>query len=135
MKITKTKISKIESTIHLVLEKKDYINQYESKLKELKKRANLKGFRPGMVPIQLLKKMYGKGVLFEELNKIVSNKTKKYKKIIENLYELYFKNKLIVPTKWMAETYKNNKVEKKQIIIDYISGMTDRYILKINNKL
>ena len=78
MKITKTKISKIESTIHLVLEKKDYINQYESKLKELKKRANLKGFRPGMVPIQLLKKMYGKGVLFEELNKIVSNKINSY---------------------------------------------------------
>ncbi|GIS78296.1 MAG: hypothetical protein CM1200mP13_16550 [Candidatus Pelagibacterales bacterium] len=51
------------------------------------------------------------------------------------MYELYFKNKLIVPTKWMAETYKNNKVKKKQIIIDYISGMTDRYILKINNKL
>ena len=78
MKITKTKISKIESTIHLVLEKKDYINQYESKLKELKKKANLKGFRPGMVPIQLLKKMYGKGVLFEELNKIVSNKINSY---------------------------------------------------------
>ena len=78
MKITKTKISKIESTIHIVLEKKDYINQYESKLKELKKRANLKGFRPGMVPIQLLKKMYGKGVLFEELNKIVSNKINSY---------------------------------------------------------
>ena len=78
MKITKTKISKTESTIHLVLEKKDYINQYESKLKELKKRANLKGFRPGMVPIQLLKKMYGKGVLFEELNKIVSHKINSY---------------------------------------------------------
>ncbi len=78
MKITKTKISKIESTIHFVLEKKDYINQYESKLKELKKKANLKGFRPGMVPIQLLKKMYGKGLLFEELNKIVSNKINSY---------------------------------------------------------
>ena len=68
-------------------------------------------------------------------HKIVSDKTKKYKKIIENLYVLYFKNKLVIPSKWMAETYKNNKVEKKQIIIDYISGMTDRYILKINNKL
>ena len=78
MKITKTKISKIESTIQLILEKKDYINQYESKLKELKKRANLKGFRPGMVPVQLLKKMYGKGVLLEELNKIVSNKINSY---------------------------------------------------------
>ena len=78
MKITKTKISKTESTIQLILEKKDYINQYESKLKELKKRANLKGFRPGMVPVQLLKKMYGKGVLLEELNKIVSNKINSY---------------------------------------------------------
>ena len=57
MKITTAEISKTESTIQLILEKKDYINQYESKLKELKKKANLKGFRPGMVPIQLLKKM------------------------------------------------------------------------------
>ena len=78
MKITKAKISKTESTIQLILEKKDYINQYELKLKELKKRANLKGFRPGMVPVQLLKKMYGKGILLEELNKIVSNKINSY---------------------------------------------------------
>jgi len=78
LKITKAKISKTESTIQLILEKKDYINQYELKLKELKKRANLKGFRPGMVPVQLLKKMYGKGVLLEELNKIVSNKINSY---------------------------------------------------------
>ena len=78
MKITTAEISKTESTIQLILEKKDYINQYESKLKELKKKANLKGFRPGMVPIQLLKKMYGKGVLLEELNKIVSNKINSY---------------------------------------------------------
>jgi trigger factor len=78
LKITTAEISKTESTIQLILEKKDYINQYESKLKELKKKANLKGFRPGMVPIQLLKKMYGKGVLLEELNKIVSNKINSY---------------------------------------------------------
>ena len=84
MKITKAKISKTESIIQLILEKKDYINQYESKLKELKKKANLKGFRPGMVPVQLLKKMYGKGVLFEEINKIVSNKINLY------IYQWYF---------------------------------------------
>ena len=78
MKITKTKISKTESKINLVLEKKDYSNQYESMLKELKRKANLKGIRPGMVPIQLIKKMYGKGILFEELNKIVSEKINTY---------------------------------------------------------
>ena len=68
-------------------------------------------------------------------HKKVSNKTKKYKKIIENLYQLYSSNKLNIPSKWINETYKNIKVDKKQMIIDYISGMTDRYILKICNKI
>ena len=68
-------------------------------------------------------------------HKTVYDKTKKYKKIIENLYKLYNSNKLLIPTKWINETYKDIKVEKKQVIIDYISGMTDRYILKIYIKI
>ena len=78
MKIKKTKISDTESAINILLEKKDYIENFENKIKELKRKANLKGFRPGMVPIQLLKNMYGKGVLFEELNKIISEKLNSY---------------------------------------------------------
>ena len=74
LKITNKKISKTESSIDLILENKDYINIFENKLKDLKKRVNLKGFRPGMVPIQLIKKMYGKSVLVEEINKIISEK-------------------------------------------------------------
>ena len=75
----------------------------------------------------LNKKMYN--------HKTVSKKTKKYKKIIENLYQLYITNKITIPSKWINETYKNIKVDKKQMIVDYISGMTDRYILKICNKI
>ena len=78
MKIKKTKITTTESNINLVLEKDDYINQFEKQLKDLKRKANLKGFRPGMVPIQLLKNLYGKGVLLEEINKIVSEKINNY---------------------------------------------------------
>ncbi len=78
LKIKKTKISSTESKINLILEKNDYISQFENKLKELKRKANLKGFRPGMVPVQLLKNMYGKGVLLEEINKIVSEKINNY---------------------------------------------------------
>ncbi len=74
MKVKKRKISDTESNINLVLEKIDYLDQFEDKLKDLKKKANLKGFRPGMVPIQILKNMYGKGILLEEINKIVSEK-------------------------------------------------------------
>ena len=78
MKFKKKKITDTESNINLILERDDYISQFENKLKELKKRANLKGFRPGMVPIQILKNMYGKGVLLEEINKIVSEKINNY---------------------------------------------------------
>ena len=78
MKIKKRKISNTESLINILLEKKDYIESFEKKIKELKRKANLKGFRPGMVPIQLLKNMYGKGVLLEEINKIISEKLNSY---------------------------------------------------------
>ena len=78
MKIKKTKISETESNLNLHLEKKDYIDKFESQLKNLKRKANLKGFRPGMVPIQLLKNMYGKSVLLEEINKIVSESINNY---------------------------------------------------------
>lgn len=78
MKIKKTKITETESNLNLHLEKKDYIDKFESQLKDLKRKANLKGFRPGMVPIQLLKNMYGKSVLLEEINKIVSESINNY---------------------------------------------------------
>ena len=66
--------------------------------------------------------------------KKVRNKSDKYKKIIEKLYNLYFYDKLKIPDKWVKETYKNIDVNKKQIILDYISGMTDRFILNVYNK-
>ena len=42
LKINKKKISNTESSIDIIIENKDYINPFESKLKELKKRVNLK---------------------------------------------------------------------------------------------
>ena len=68
-------------------------------------------------------------------HKTVSNKTKKYKKIIENLYHLYSKKSLDIPSNWVEETYNGIEVDDKQMIIDYVSGMTDRYILKICKKI
>ena len=42
------------------IEKADYEEKVENVLKDYRKKANIKGFRPGMVPIGLVKKMYGK---------------------------------------------------------------------------
>ena len=68
-------------------------------------------------------------------HKKIKNKTNKYKRILESLYKLYITKKINIPNKWLNETYKGIKVNNKQIIIDYISGMTDRYILKIYSNL
>ncbi len=49
----------------------DYAAAVDKQLKESAKRAQVKGFRPGKVPAGLVKKMYGKGILADELNRIL----------------------------------------------------------------
>ena len=60
------------------IEKADYEEKVETVLKDYRKKAKIKGFRPGMVPIGLVKKMYGKAVQIDEINKIVTENIQKY---------------------------------------------------------
>jgi trigger factor len=62
----------------LQIEKNDYAERVEKTLRDYRKKANIPGFRPGMVPVGLIKKMYGKAVIAEEINKIVSDELFKY---------------------------------------------------------
>lgn len=62
----------VNATVTITLSKDDYAEKVEKKLKEYRKKANIPGFRPRMTPIGLVKKMYGKGVLAEEVNQLVS---------------------------------------------------------------
>ena len=54
------------------MKKNDYAEKVEKTLRDYRKKANMPGFRPGMVPMGLIKKMYGKSVEAEEINKLVS---------------------------------------------------------------
>mgnify|MGYP001810037411 CR=1 FL=1 len=78
MNIVRKDIDQSNVTLTLRIEKADYTEKVEKTLRDYRKKANIPGFRPGMVPVGLVKKMYGKAVLAEEINKIVSDELYKY---------------------------------------------------------
>lgn len=64
--------------IKMEIVKADYSDQVEKSLRSFRQKANIPGFRKGMVPMSMVKKMYGKHVLVEEVNKLVSENLFKY---------------------------------------------------------
>ncbi|MEO9804121.1 MAG: trigger factor [Reichenbachiella sp.] len=78
MDIQLDQISKTEALIKINLKEADYQPKVEEKLKEYSKKAQIKGFRPGKVPQSLVNKMYGKSILVDEINHMVSHKVMDY---------------------------------------------------------
>jgi trigger factor len=78
MKISKTSIDELNAVVRIIIEKQDYEATVNEKLKEHKRKANMPGFRKGMVPANLIRRMYGKSVLAEEVNQILGRELTKY---------------------------------------------------------
>jgi trigger factor len=78
MNITRENIDDLNAVLKIEISKPDYEEKVETVLKDYRKKANIKGFRPGMVPIGLVKKMYGRAVQIDEINKIVTENIQKY---------------------------------------------------------
>jgi len=78
MNIVRKDLDPNNAVVTLLIEKADYTEQVDKKLRETRKKANIPGFRPGMVPAGLIKKMYGKQLVAEEINKMVSDNLYNY---------------------------------------------------------
>lgn len=78
MNITRENIDDLNAVLKVEISKPDYEEKVETVLKDYRKKANIKGFRPGMVPIGLVRKMYGKAVQVDEINKLVTESIQKY---------------------------------------------------------
>ncbi len=76
--ITRENISLLNDKLTITLAKQDYLTDFEQSLKKYAKNANIPGFRKGMVPAGLVKKMYGQGVFSEEVLRKVENELNKY---------------------------------------------------------
>ena len=71
MKVTVESKKGLKTNLKVFVDKKTINEKIESRLNELRKTANLKGFRPGKVPVAVLKKQFGKAVYGEVLEKIL----------------------------------------------------------------
>ena len=71
MEITLQNVSDVKGMLTVKLVKADYEPKVEKALKTFRQKANIPGFRPGMVPMGLIKKQYGPSVKAEEINKML----------------------------------------------------------------
>jgi trigger factor len=78
MNISLNKNDAISGVIKLEIEKKDYEIQVEKTLRQYRQKVDIPGFRKGMVPLGIIRKMYGRYILIEELDKIVQENLSKY---------------------------------------------------------
>ncbi|MDR2384498.1 MAG: trigger factor [Tannerella sp.] len=78
MNISLNNSDALSGVLKIDVEKNDYEGNLEKSLREIRQKANIPGFRKGMVPMSMIKKMYGSYVLAEELNKIVTKSMTDY---------------------------------------------------------
>ena len=78
MNVSFQNIDKVSGLLTVKLEKADYQEKVDKSLKTFRQKAQIPGFRKGMVPMSLVKKMYGKSVIAEEVNNLLSEKVYDY---------------------------------------------------------
>lgn len=105
MEFTLTNLDATSARLVVNVTEADYSAQVEKTLKNFRQKANIPGFRPGMVPMGLIKKQYGTAVKAEEVNKLLQTKIFEY--IKENKVDM------------LGEPLPN---EEQQATLDFVNG-------------
>ena len=78
MKIVQNKIDDLNIELTLTVAAEDYAESRKKRLAEFRKKAEIKGFRKGMVPMSLVEKMYGQNALVDSVNDAISEGLNNY---------------------------------------------------------
>jgi len=128
LNITLDKKSTTDGLIKITLSESDYQPKVEEKIKSYARKANIKGFRQGKVPTGVIKKMFGKSILVEEVNHILSHSVSDYIK----------DNKLRILGDPLPNQEKANQIDwdiQKDFEFEFQIGMVDDFKYDLSSKV
>lgn len=128
MEITLNKTNSTEGLIKIKLTEGDYQPNVEEKVKEYARKANIKGFRQGKVPAGVIKRMFGKSILVEEINHLLSHKLSDY--IKDNNLKILGEP---LPNQEKAQTIDWDA--QKNFEFEYQIGMVDDFKYDLSSKV
>lgn len=73
MNILRNDIDAVNAQVTITIEESDYAEKVDKTLRDYRRKANIPGFRPGMAPLGMIKKMYGRAAKAEELNRTLQD--------------------------------------------------------------
>ncbi len=124
MNISKKDINALTAELSISLTPADYETKVDNAIKKVQKQAAMPGFRPGKVPVGLIKKQHGKSILVDEINKILN----------EALYNYINDNKIEILGNPMPK--EDNKIDfenQTEWTFNYELGLTPNFDVKLDN--
>jgi len=127
MNITQEKIDNLNAVVKINIDPADYQGRVDKAIKDHAKKAKMPGFRPGMVPPAHIKKMYGKSILVDEVNNLLSDTLNNY--ITEQKLEV-----LGQPLPKVDETQEYNWDFADKFEFNYEIGLAPEFTLDFSSK-
>ncbi len=128
MEITLNKKNNTEGVIKITLTTVDYQPLVEEKVKEYAKKASIKGFRSGKVPTGVIKRMYGKSLMVDEINNLLSR----------NLTDYIKNNNLKILGEPLPNHEKASKIDwenQNDFEFEYAIGMVSDFTYDFSSKV
>ncbi len=124
MNISKKDINALNAELSISLAPQDYESKVDLAIKKVQKQASMPGFRPGKVPVGLIKKQYGKSILVDEVNKILN----------DALYNYINENKIEILGNPMPKVDNTIDFEnQKEWTFNYELGLSPQFDIKLDN--
>lgn len=125
MNITQENINELNARVTIEISPEDYKEKVITMLDNHRKKMSMPGFRPGKVPFSVAQKMYGKGVLAEELNRLLTDK------LNGHIQE----NKLNILGQPIPETIEDLELDfTKTFVFNYDLGLAPEFDINLSNK-